>query len=127
MRRFATTTACRSIPCICRTESISLREWRFPSGRACRTLDELVEGCLVEWMEARNALVRRDFVRFFDDNNRGDLARLVPPAEPDAELALQNFLEKLPSHVKAAPALDVTPRRLHVPDVARGEERRAGS
>ncbi len=100
------------------------REWKFPSGRVCRTLDELVEGCLVEWTEARNALVRRDFIRFFEDNNRGDLARLVPPAEPDAELALQNFLEKLPSHVKAAPALDVAPRRLHIPDVARKEERR---
>lgn len=100
------------------------REWRFPSGRACRTLDEFVEGCLVEWIEARNALVRRDFVHFFDEINRGDLSRLVPPAEPDAELALQAFLEKLPSHVKASPALDVVPRRLHVPDVARSDERR---
>lgn len=100
------------------------REWKFPSGRTCRTLDEFVEGCLHEWVEARNALVRRDFVRFFDEINRNDLGRLVPPAEPDAELALQVFLEKLPSHVKAAPALDVVPRRLHIPDVARGDERR---
>lgn len=100
------------------------REWRFPSGRACRTLDELVEGCLNEWVEARNALVRRDFIRFFEQNNRGDLARLVPPAEPDAELALQSFLERLPSHIKAAPSLDVAPRRLHVPDASRKQERR---
>jgi hypothetical protein len=100
------------------------REWRFPSGRKCRTLDELVECCQVEWVEARNALVRRDFIRFFEDNNRGDLARLVPPAEPDAELALQQFLERLPTQVKAAPALDVAPRRLHVPDVNRGDARK---
>ena len=55
-------------------------EWRFPSGRPCRTLDELARGCLADWSEARNALVRRDFVKFFQDNNRNDLARLVPPA-----------------------------------------------
>jgi hypothetical protein len=100
------------------------REWRFPSGRTCRTLDELVQGCLNEWTEARNALVRRDFVKFFHDNNRPDLARLVPPAEPDAEAALQSFLERLPSSHKINPSLDVAPRRLLVPDVNRGEDRR---
>lgn len=100
------------------------REWRFPGGRTCRTIDELVQGCLSEWLEARNALVRRDFVKFFNDNNRGDLARMVPPAEPDAEVALQTLLEKLPSRVKATPELDVLPRRLLIPDVGRGEERK---
>ena len=54
-----------------------------------------------------------------------DLARLVPPAEPDAEIALQTFLEKLPSKVKATPSLDVAPRRLLVPNVRRGDDRRA--
>lgn len=101
-----------------------VHEWRFPSGRACRTLDELARGCVAEWAEARNALVRRDFVKFFQDNNRNDLARLVPPAEPDAEIALQTFLEKLPSKVKATPSLDVAPRRLLVPNVRRGDDRR---
>lgn len=101
-----------------------LREWRFPSGRVCRTLDELASACLADWTEARNSLVRRDFVRFFQDNKRPDLASLVPPAEPDADLALQAFLEKLPSKVKVVPSLDVAPRRLHVPDVRRGEERK---
>jgi hypothetical protein len=100
------------------------REWRFASGRACRTLDELAGGCLSEWGEAKNALVRRDFVRFFQDNHRPDLARLVPPAEPDPEVALQTFLEKLPVSVKPAPSLDVAPRRLLVPNVRRGEDRR---
>ncbi|MSR55280.1 MAG: zinc ribbon domain-containing protein [Gemmataceae bacterium] len=99
-------------------------EWRFPSGRICRTLDEFVTGCLAEWTEARNALVRREFVKFFEENNRPDLARLVPPAEPDAEIALQNFLAKLPSKVKVAPALDVVPRRLLIPNVSKGEERK---
>jgi hypothetical protein len=100
------------------------REWRFPSGRRARNLDELSQGCLAEWSEARNALVRRDFVSFFQDNNRHDLARLVPPAEPDAEVALQTFLEKLPSRIKATPSLDVAPRRLLVPNVRRGDDRR---
>lgn len=100
------------------------REWRFHSGRVCRTLDEFVAGCSIEWVEARNALVRREFVRFFEENNRPDLARLVPPAEPDAEIALQNFLEKLPSKVKVAPSLDVVPRRLLIPNVSKGDERK---
>ncbi|HEX3149876.1 MAG TPA: hypothetical protein VHR66_17500 [Gemmataceae bacterium] len=104
--------------------SLFQREWRFVGGRICRTLDELVSGCLGEWLEARNALVRRDFVAFFESNNRPDLARLVPPVEPDAEVALQNFLEKLPSKIKTSPSLDVAPRRLHIPDVARAEERK---
>lgn len=100
------------------------REWRFPSGRRARNLDEFTQGCLADWTEARNALVRRDFVNFFQDNNRHDLARLVPPAEPDSEIALQTFLEKLPSKVKATPSLDVAPRRLLVPNVRRGDDRR---
>jgi hypothetical protein len=101
------------------------REWRFPNGRTCRTVDELATGCLAEWMEARNALVRREFVTFFQDINRPDLARLVPAAEPDSEIALQTFLEKLPTKVKTGPAVDVAPRRLLVSGVARGEDRKA--
>ena len=101
------------------------REWRFPSGRTCRTLDQLAQGCLAEWTEARNALVRREFAAFFQDNNRPDLVRLVPPAEPDAEVALQTMLERLPTTVKAKPSLDVAPRRLHLPGVGRGEDRKA--
>ena len=101
------------------------REWRFPSGRTCRNLDQLAQGCLAEWVEARNALVRREFAAFFQENNRPDLARLVPPAEPDAEIALQSMLERLPTQVKAKPALDVVPRRLHLPDIGRGEDRKA--
>lgn len=100
------------------------REWRYPSGRVCRTLDELVQGTLSEWAESRNALIRRDYVRFFQENNRHDLAKLVPPAEPDAEAALQTLLEKLPSKIKVAPSLDVVPRRLHIPALARNEDRR---
>jgi hypothetical protein len=101
------------------------REWRFPSGRACKTVDQLAQGCLAEWVEARNALVRREFASFFQEVNRPDLARLVPPPEPDAEIALQNFLERLPTSVKSKPSLDVVPRRLHLQGVSRGEDRKA--
>jgi hypothetical protein len=101
------------------------REWRFPTGRTCRTVDQLAQGCLAEWTEARNALVRREFTSFFEEIHRPDLARLVPPAEPDAEVALQTFLERLPTMVKAKPSLDVVPRRLHLQGVARGEDRKA--
>lgn len=101
------------------------REWRFPSGRTAPTLDQLVQGCLAEWMEARNALIRREFVAFFEENNRPDLVRLVPPAEPDAEIALQALLERLPSTVKAKPSLDVVPRRLHLQNVGRGDDHKA--
>src|SRR5262249_13656261 len=82
-------------------------------------------GGLAGWRDARNALVRREFAAFFQETHRPDLARLVPPAEPDAEVALQTLLERLPTTVKAKPALDVVPRRLHLQDVGRGEDRRA--
>lgn len=100
------------------------REWRFPAGKPCRTIDELASECLTHWAEARNALVRRDFVSFFQEVNRADLAAMVPPPEPDSELALQAFLEKLPTQKKVAPSLDVAPRRLHIPDARAGEQRR---
>ncbi len=101
------------------------REWRFPIGRGCRTVDEFVQGCLNNWGDARNALVRREFGQFFLDNNRPDLARMVPSAEPEPDVALHALLEKLPSRSRPVPRLDVAPRRLLVPDARQGEERRA--
>ena len=102
-----------------------LTEWRFPSGRTARTVDDLVQGCVAEWSAAKNSLIRHEFQQYFWDNGRNDLAKLIPSVEPDADAALQTFLERLPSRHKLAPALDVAPRRLHVTDVRRGEDRTA--
>lgn len=99
------------------------REWRFPTGRTCHTVDELVQGCLEEWPVAVAALGRKEFKPFFWDNGRHDLADLVPSNEADAELALQKLLEKLPTSVNVVPKLDIIPRRLLVSNVKRGEDR----
>lgn len=99
------------------------QEWTFNGKRPCRTIDDLVRGCLAEWAEAKNALVRREFQKFFTQIRRDDLAALVPPAEPDADAALQLFLERLPSQVPVKPAIDVAPRRLHFANLHKGPPR----
>ena len=102
-----------------------LTEWRFPSGRVSRSIDELVQGCLAEWTASKNAFIRHEFQQYFWDNGRNDLAKLIPPVEPDADAAFQTFLERLPTKHKAVPILDVAPRRLHITDVRRGADRTA--
>lgn len=99
------------------------RDWTFPGKPPCRTVDELARACLADWTEAKNALIRRDFQRFFREAGREDLAAIVPAPEPDADLALQAFLERLPSKVAVKPAIDVAPRRLHFADLRKGAPR----
>ncbi len=99
------------------------QDWTFNGRRPCRTVDDLARGCLAEWAEAKNALVRHDFQRFFARIHRDDLAALVPPPEPDTDAALQLFLERLPSQVPVKPALDVAPRRLHFANLHKGPPR----
>ena len=56
-------------------------EFVFPSGRRCKTFDELAQGCQEEWGSARNLLVRGTFGQFFRACNRADLARAADDAK----------------------------------------------
>jgi hypothetical protein len=98
--------------------------FEFASGRRCRTYDELVEGCMEEWEQARELLRQGVFRRYLEGIGRLQLAHAAREAEnlPDADIGLNLFLRKLPAKAAQAPKLDFQPRRLalgnlHVGDV----------
>src|SRR5262245_48490753 len=83
----------------------------FPSGRTCRSFDELALACQEEWTEACG-LLREGFLEsFFRGLGRVDLARSAKEAArfPDPERGLDQVLEKIPSAVLAEPKLRVDP------------------
>src|SRR5437879_4381673 len=61
------------------------REFVFPSGRRCRTLETFVQGCQYEWEDARALLRRGDFVSYFTAAGRADLARAAREAQGQAD------------------------------------------
>src|SRR5262245_6782493 len=83
----------------------------FPSGRTCRSFDELARACQEEWNAARE-LLRQGFLgAFFGGLGRADLALAAEEAKryPDADRGLDQLLAKLPSRVVAEPHLRASP------------------
>lgn len=99
--------------------------WTFQNRKTAQTIDDFVRGCLEDWTNAKHALIRREFQPFFQSIRRDDLAKLVPPAEPDSDVALQQFLERLHPSISVKPAIDVIPRRLHLANLTRNKLRTA--
>jgi hypothetical protein len=101
------------------------REFVFPSGRRCRSFDDLVQGCQYEWEDARELLRRGDFARYLGTVGRADLVRAAQEAQaqPDPDIALHNFVENLPANQVQGPRLDLDPRRLTLKAVRVGEQR----
>jgi hypothetical protein len=102
------------------------QEFVFPSGRRCKTFDELVQGCQYEWEDARRLLRNGDFGRYFAQLGRHDLARTAQEnqAQPDPDIGLHTFLGQLPASQIQGPRLDLNPRRLILGGVRPGEQRR---
>ncbi|HTU92657.1 MAG TPA: hypothetical protein VMF69_21430 [Gemmataceae bacterium] len=102
-----------------------LQEFVFPSGRRCKTFDDLVQGCQYEWEDARQILRNGDFARYFAKIGRHDLARIAQEnqTQPDADIALHTFLDQLPASQVQGPRLDLNPRRLMLGGVRPGEQR----
>jgi hypothetical protein len=102
-----------------------LHEFVFPSGRRCRTFDELVQGCQYEWEDARELLHRGEFAQYLGRAGRLDLARAAQEAQTqaDPDIALHNFLSNLPATQTQGPRLDLNPRRLQLKAVRAGEQR----
>ena len=50
------------------------REFVFPSGRRCRTFDELVQACSLEWASARSMLQKGSLRQYLASIGRMDLA-----------------------------------------------------
>lgn len=102
------------------------REFLFPSGRRCKTYDDLVRGCCAEWEVAQRLLRTGVFKRFFGSLGRMDLATLADrlAKEPDADAALDELLSKLPTRDDIRPRLELSIRRVHLGKVRRGESRK---
>lgn len=99
--------------------------FEFASGRRCRTFDELVDGCMEAWDEARDLLRQGVFRQFLQSIGRLNLARAAAEAAafPDPDLGLNHFLKKLPAEAAHAPKLDLQPRRLTLGALHVGETR----
>jgi hypothetical protein len=100
-------------------------EFVFPSGRRCRTYDDLVQECQSEWEVARDLLRQGVFQQFLATGGRMDLARAAQKAttHPDPDIALETFLTALPAKVEQGPRLDLTLRRLDLGTLHVGETR----
>jgi hypothetical protein len=102
------------------------QEFVFPSGRRCKSFDDLVQGCQYEWEDARHLLRNGDFTRYFAQLGRHDLARTATEnqRQSDPDIALHSFLSQLPASQIQGPRLDLNPRRLLLGGVRPGEQRR---
>ena len=98
-------------------------EFTFPSGRRCKTFDDLGQGCQEEWTSARDLLMRGIFAQFFQTCNRGDLVRAANDAKAQAnpDIALTTFLASLPGTRTQTPKVDLNPRRILLGNVPVGE------
>ena len=98
-------------------------EFAFPSGRRCKTFDDLAQGCQEEWSAARDLLMRGVFAQFFRACNRSDLERAANDAKAQAnpDIGLTTFLASLPGTRTQTPKLDLNPRRILLGNVLVGE------
>jgi hypothetical protein len=102
------------------------QEFVFPSGRRCRTFDELAQGCQEEWNAARDLLRQGVFGQFFTSNGRADLLRAAHDAKSqadDPDIGLIRFLNALPVSKAQQPKLDLSPRRILLGNVMAGDKR----
>ncbi len=95
----------------------------FPSGRSCRSFDELVQACQEEWVSARDLLGQGVFAQFLAAAGRLDLAQAAQKAQAhqDPDIGLHVFLSSLPATKLEGPRLDLKPRRLAMGQLRPGE------
>src|SRR5438552_735206 len=81
----------------------------FPSGRTCRSFDELATACQEDWDGAKELLAQGFFGSFFGGMGRADLARAADEARKfgDLDRGVDQLLDKLPTHVLQEPKLRV--------------------
>ena len=91
----------RPVPGVSRQAANQLpHEFVFPSGRRCRTYEDLVQGCQYEWEDARDLLQRGEFQQY--------LARI--DAMDRKGPTLRHVLETNPDALAIAASLDATPK-----------------
>jgi hypothetical protein len=98
----------------------------FPSGRSCRSFDELVLACDAEWDEAKNVIKEGYLEGFLGGLGRTDLAQAARQAKraPDLDRALDDFLTKLPGGGRQPARLAVQPLEVNLGQVSRTVDRR---
>jgi hypothetical protein len=103
-------------------------EFVFPSGRRCKSFDDLVQGCQYEWEDARTLLKRGEFGPYFARIGRLDLARAAREAQEqsDTDIALHELVAELPASTIQGPRLDLQPRRLLIGPVPAGHDDEIG-
>ena len=101
------------------------RDFIFPSGRRCRTFDQLVQSCSEDWASAKNILRQGSLRQFLASIGRLDLAVATDRATEhiDIDLGLDQLLGQFPVSEETRPKLDLAPRRLHLPALHAGETR----
>jgi len=101
------------------------QEFLFPSGRRCRSFEELAQGCVDEWTSARELLRQGIFHKYFGGIGRHDLARAAQEAvaQTNSDIALTNFIGALPVTRPPATRVDIHPRRAALGQLNSGEQR----
>jgi hypothetical protein len=97
----------------------------FPSGRSCRSFNELALACQEDWVAARDLLTQGYLENFFSGLGRLDLALAAKEAArfPDRDRGLDQLLAQLPTNVLAEPTLKVEPLEINLGALGRGAER----
>src|SRR5438132_4204949 len=100
-------------------------EFVFPSGRCCRTYEDLLQACQAEWEVARDLLSQGIFQQFLATGGRMDLAQAAQQAKghSDLDMALDSFLARLPAKMEGGPRLDLSWRRLNLGTLHVGQTR----
>ena len=101
------------------------QEFVFPSGRRCRTFDDLAQGCQDEWASAKDLLHKGIFGQFLTVNGRADLVKIAQEArnQADPDIGLVRFINALPVTRSQAPRLDLNPRRFLLGNLTAGDTR----
>ena len=97
----------------------------FPSGRSCRTFDELAFGSHEEWLPALKLLRQGYFESFLAGLGRADLALAAREAArfPDPDRGLDQLISRLPAAALEAPKLRVSPQEVNLAILRVGMER----
>jgi hypothetical protein len=98
----------------------------FPSGRSCRSFDEMVLACEDEWEGAKTVLHKGYFESFLSALGRLDLAEVARQAarSPDRDRGLDDLLAKLPNSIRTPARLQVQPVEMNLGQLAWGSFRR---
>jgi hypothetical protein len=104
--------------------SVFLTPFVFPSGKRCKSFNELILACEADWQAAREMLARGFFEAFLGGMGRADLALAARRAAEasDADRALDALLAQLPGE-RLPGVLAVAPREINFGRVKRSDSR----